>query len=89
MAPISSEWAWPGILVPKPKGSWRFVVDLRELNNLIPHDTYEPPACGACLGWLAGKPFRTTLDLLHGFHGVLLSPKTRKMCTLVTPFGTY
>ena len=23
MSPISSEWAWPGILVPKPKGGWR------------------------------------------------------------------
>ena len=29
MSPISSEWAWPGILAPKPKGEWRFVVDLR------------------------------------------------------------
>ena len=28
MGPISSEWAWPGLLVPKPKGGWRFVVDL-------------------------------------------------------------
>ena len=72
MSPISSEWAWPGILVPKPKSGWRFVVDLRELNKLIPHDTYEPPACDACLDWLAGRPYRTTLDLLHGFHGVLL-----------------
>ena len=49
MGPISSEWAWPGLLVPKPKGGWRFVVDLRELNKLIPHDTYEPPSCDACL----------------------------------------
>ena len=89
MSPISSEWAWPGILVPKPKSGWRFVVDLRELNKLIPHDTYEPPACDACLDWLAGRPYRTTLDLLHGFHGVLLSPETRKIFTVVTPFGTY
>ena len=89
MSPISSEWAWPGILVPKPIGGWRFVVDLRELNKLIPHDTYEPPACGACLDWLAGRPYRTTLDLLHGFHGVLLSQETRKIFTVVTPFGTY
>ena len=66
MSPISSEWAWPGLLVPKPKGGWRFVVDLRELNKLIPHGTYEPPSCDACLVWLAGKPFRITLDLLHG-----------------------
>ena len=89
MSPISSEWAWPGIMVPKPKGGWRFVVDLRALNKLIPHDTYEAPACGACLDWLAGKPYRTTLDLLHGFHGVLLLLETREIFTVVTPFGTY
>ena len=53
MGPVSSEWAWPALLVPKPKGGWRFVVDLRELNKLIPHDTYEPPSCDACLEWLA------------------------------------
>ena len=89
MGPISSEWAWPALLVPKPKGGWRFVVDLRELNKLIPHDTYEPPSCDSCLEWLAGKPFRSTLDLLHGFHGVALSPNTQKIFTVVTPFGTY
>ena len=89
MGPVSSEWAWPALLVPKPKGGWRFVVDLRELNKLIPHDTYEPPSCDACLEWLAGKPYRSTFDLLHGFHGVLLSPETQKIFTVVTPFGTY
>ena len=89
MSPISSEWAWPGILVPKTKGGWRFVVDLRELNKFIPHDTYEPPACDACLDWLAGRSYRTALDLLHGFRGVLLSPETREIFTVVTPFGTY
>ena len=89
MGPISSEWAWPALLVPKPKGGWRFVVDLRELNKLIPHDTYEPPSCDACLEWLAGKPYRSTFDLLHGFHGVMLSPETQKIFTVVTPFGTY
>ena len=89
MSPISSEWAWPGILVPKPKGGWRFVVDLRELNKLVPHDTYEPPVCDACLDWLAGRSCRMALDLLHGFRGVLLSPETREIFTVVTPFGTY
>ena len=29
--PITSEWGAPALLVPKPKGGWRLVVDLREL----------------------------------------------------------
>ena len=89
LTPITSEWASPALLVPKPKGGWRLVVDLRELNKLIPHDTYEPPSCDLCLEWLAGRPYRTTADMRWGFHQVLLSERTRKIFTLVTPFGTY
>ena len=53
MSPISSEWAWPGLLVSKPKGGWRFVVDLRELNKLIPHGTYvsRPLVMPVSIGW--------------------------------------
>ena len=35
----------PALLVPKPKGGWRLVIDFRELNKHIPHDVYEPPSC--------------------------------------------
>ena len=44
--PITSEWGAPALLVPKPKGGYRLVVDLRELNRYIPHDVYEPPSSG-------------------------------------------
>ena len=47
--PITSEWGAPALLVPKPKGGYRLVVDLRELNRYIPHDVYEPPSCDLCL----------------------------------------
>ena len=89
LKPVTSEWASPALIVPKPKGGWRLVVDLRELNKLIPHDTYEPPSCDLCLEWLAGKKYRTTADLRWGFHQVLLSERTQKIFTLVTPFGSF
>ena len=53
--PITSEWRAPALIVAKPKGGWRLVVDLRELNKVIPHDVYEPPSCDLCLEWLAGN----------------------------------
>ncbi len=65
------------------------MVDLRESNRLIPQDTYEPPGCDLCLEWLAGRPYRTTADMRWGFHQILLSERTQKIFTLVTPFGTY
>ena len=89
LQPITSEWAAPALLVPKPKGGWRLVVDLRELNKHIPHDTYEPPSCDLCLEWLSGRPFRTTADMRWGFHQLKLSERTKRIFTLVTPFGTY
>ena len=87
--PITSEWGAPALLVPKPKGGWRLVIDLRELNKHIPHDVYEPPSCDLCLEWLAGKPYRTTADMRWGFHQVLLSERAQKIFTFVTPFGTF
>ena len=87
--PITSEWGAPALIVPKPKGGWRLVVDLRELNKHIPHDTYEPPSCDLCLEWLQGKPYRTTADMRWGFHQVLLSERAQKIFTFVTPFGTF
>ena len=89
LKPITSEWASPALLVPKPKGGWRLVVDLRELNKLIPQDSYEPPGCDLCLEWLTGRPYRSTADMRWGFHQVLLSERTQKIFTLVTPFGTF
>ena len=87
--PITSEWGAPALLVPKPKGGWRLVIDLRELNKHIPHDVYKPPSCDLCLEWLASKPYRTTADMRWGFHQVLLSERTQKRFTFVTPFGTF
>ena len=87
---INSEWAFPALIVPKPGGKgWRLVVDLRRLNLLIPHDTYEPPTCDTCIEWLADKPFRTLGDMRWGFHQLELSERMRQYITFVTPFGTY
>ena len=58
-------------MVPKPHTEpreWRLVVDYRELNKLIKHDTFEPPSCDLCLSWLAGRKCRTVADLRWGFH---------------------
>ena len=75
--PITSEWGAPALLVPKPKGGWRLVIDLRELNKHISHDAHNPPSCDLCLEWLAGKSYRITTDMRWGFHQVLLSERAQ------------
>ena len=96
MAAAMSDWAFPIVIVPKPgtgkpgeKKEWRLCIDLRKLNLLVPHDTFEPPTCDACLEWLAQRPCRSMADLRWGFHQVLLSERLQKIMTLVTPFGTF
>ena len=90
LRPVTSEWGFPIVIVMKPDGkTWRLCVDLRELNKIIPHDSYEPPTCDSCLEWLAQRPFRSTGDCRWGFHQVLLSPRMQKVMTLTTPFGTF
>ena len=90
LKPVTSEWGFPIVIVLKPDGkAYRLCVDLRELDKIIPHDTYEPPTCDACLEWLAQRPFRSTGDCRWGFHQVLLSERMQKIMTLNTPFGTF
>ena len=101
LSPCTSEWGFGVVVVPKlhpseeskegkdVEGLWRFCCDLRPLNAHIPQDTYEPPNCSSCLQWLAGKKYRTVMDLRWGFYQCLLSEATRKIFTCVTSFGTY
>ena len=64
-------------------------IDLRKVNEICPKGTFEPPSCDGCLCWLPDRPFRTTMDARWGFHQLKLHEETRKVFTLVAPFGTY
>ena len=79
LKPVTSEWGFSIVIVLKPDGkAYRLCADLRELNTIIPHGTYEPPTCDACLEWLAQRPFRSTGDCRWGFHQVLLAERMHK-----------
>ena len=62
--PANSPWGFPVIMVPKPQNKgWRMCVDLRKLNDVISHDSYQSPRNDDALIWLAQKVFRSTLDI--------------------------
>ena len=85
----NSPWGFGAVLAPKPNGGWRLCIDLRPLNALLPRDNFEPPSCDLCLSWLAGRPYRTTLDCRWGFYQVGLTERAKQVLCLNTSLGTY
>jgi hypothetical protein len=61
------------ILVKKPDGTFRMVIDWRKLNLETEKDTYPLPNIEANLAALGKANWFTTLDLLQGFHQVMLN----------------
>jgi hypothetical protein len=55
------EWRAPLMVVPKPDGSWRVVVDYRGLNDLTIPDTYPMPNISEILFRLSGAKFFTKM----------------------------
>ena len=83
-----SEWAAPSFIIPKKDGTARrFINDFRELNKRIKRKPFPTPHFQDVLLNLEGFKCATSLDLNMGFYHIELSPDSKKLCTLVFPFG--
>lgn len=88
--PAESPWGFPVVIVPKPHNKgWRMCVDLRKLNEVIKHDSYQSPRNDDALVWLAGKKIRSTLDIKWGYHNLMLQEEAQKVMTFTTQLGSY
>jgi len=84
-----SEWAAPTFIIPKKDGSVRFISDFRELNKRIKRKPFPIPKIQDLLIKLEGFQHATSLDLNMGYYHIELSPDSKKLCTIVMPFGKY
>ena len=84
-----SEWAAPSFVIPKKDGTVRFINDFRELNKRIRRKPYPIPNIQDMLLNLEGFRYATSLDLNMGYYHIVLSPNSRRLCTLVFPWGKY
>jgi len=84
-----SEWAAPTFIIPKKDGKVRFVSDFRELNKRIKRMPYPVPNIQDMLLNLEGFQYATALDLNMGYYHVKLDADSRKLCTIVLPFGKF
>jgi hypothetical protein len=66
----TSPYNSPALIVPKPKGGWRLVVDFRKLNKSIVTDPFPLPRIGQIMETLGKAKYFTALDLLHGFYNL-------------------
>ena len=84
-----SEWAAPTFIIPKKDGSVRFISDFRELNKRIKRKPYPIPKIQDMLLKMEGFQYATSLDLNMGYYHIELSPDSKRLCTIVLPWGKY
>jgi hypothetical protein len=84
-----SEWAAPTFIIPKKDGSVQFISDFRELNKRIKRKPFPIPKTQDLLLKLEGFQYATSLDLNMGYYHIELSPNSKRLCTIVLPWGKY
>ena len=67
----------------------RFISDFRKLNTRIKRKQFPLPNIKETLMELEGFQYGTSLDLNMGYYHIELCPDSRKLCTIVFPFGKY
>ena len=87
----TSSWRSPALLVKKPNGDFRLVVNYKNLNKLIkpqhfPLVTAEELWCE--MGQQKPRIF-STLDLFSGFHQIALDEDSKEKTTFVVRSGLY
>jgi hypothetical protein len=87
--PSTSPYVSSVLLVPKPGGKFRFVVDYRQLNKYVKEDTYPLPRVDEALSALHGATVFSSFDLVTAFWQVPLDAQSREYTAFRTPEGCY
>lgn len=85
----TSPWGAPALLVEKPDGSYRFVVDYRDLNRVTRVDPYPLPNISETLSELGSAKFFTVVDMASGYWQIEMHENDREKTAFNTPSGHY
>lgn len=87
--PSKSPWGAPALLVEKPDGSSRLVVDYRRLNAVTRVDPYPIPDIQETLAQLGSARYFSVVDLAAGFWQIEMDPRDKNKTAFNTPSGHY
>ena len=85
----NSEWAASTFIISKKDATVRFISDFRELNKHIKCKPFPIPKIHDLLLKLEGFQHATSLDLNMGYYHIELTPFSKRLCTIITPWGKY
>ena len=85
----ASEWAAPTFIISKKDATVGFISDFRELNICIKCKPFPIPKIQDLLLKLEGFQHATSLDLNMGYYHIELMPFSKRLCTIITPWGKY
>ena len=87
-----SSFAAPVLLVRKARpGQYRCCLDLRSVNKLIELPSFPTMTIDqfTCLMGEGNFQYYTTIDISNAFNQIKLTPRSQKICSFVTEFGSY
>lgn len=89
IAPSDSPWASPVMLLTKPCGGLRMVIDYRRVNDLLASDGWPLPRADALYDQLANKKVFSKFDLTEGYFQLRVTPSSEPVTSFCTPFGNF
>ena len=87
--PFISEWSSPAIVLPKPDGSIRCIIDFRKANAMFESINFPLSRVDDLIDKVQSAKFLSKFDLSKGFYQVKLSQDSKPYTAFCTPFGLF